>query len=166
MLAERSTSRHARRLVSSSYCLTYSRSCLPQTFQSTCRRSSPETYWRCCKNSIDCPKYGLRCIPLSSPSTMCRARTSSRPIRLISSGCKDLLETLVMNQFVFVGGSAGEQLVDELVRGDAFALGRKIHHQPMPEHGLGERLNVFHRDVSPALDQRPRLVAQYQQLHG
>src|SRR3990172_2551962 len=121
MLAERSTSRHARRLVSSSYCLTYSRSCLPQTFQSTCRRSSPGTYWRCCKNSIDCPKYGLRCIPLSSPSTMCRARTSSRPIRLMSSGCKDLLETLVMDQLVFMGGGGGKQLCDEFVGGHAVA---------------------------------------------
>src|SRR5947208_1104514 len=39
-------------------------------------------------------------MPLRSPSTMCRARISNRPIRLITSGCKDLLEAVVMNQLV------------------------------------------------------------------
>ena len=40
---------------------------------------------------------------------MCRARISSRPIRLITSGCKDLLEAVVMDQLVFVRGSDFEQ---------------------------------------------------------
>ena len=37
------------------------------------RTSSPGTYSRCCTNSTDCPKYGLRCPPDKKPSTICRA---------------------------------------------------------------------------------------------
>jgi len=43
MLRETSTSSVHRRFVSSSNCLTYRRSCRAQTFQSTCRKSSPCT---------------------------------------------------------------------------------------------------------------------------
>src|SRR3954466_9717969 len=117
MLADTSTSKQQRRLVSSSYCLTYSRSCLAQTFQSTRRRSSPGAYSRCCRNSTDCPKYGLRCMPLRSPSTICRARTSRRPIRLITSGCKDLLEAVVMNELVFVRRGNFQEPVDDMIAG-------------------------------------------------
>src|SRR5262245_5926557 len=164
MLSDTSTNRQHRRLVSSSYCLTYSRSCLAHTFQSTRRKSSPGTYSRCCRNSTDCPKYGLRCIPLSRPSTMCRARISNRPIRLITSGCKDLLEAVVMDQGVFVRGGDFQEVVDDVVGGDTFALGGEIHHQPVPQHRFGERLNVLDRHVRSALYQGPRFRAQDQEL--
>ena len=36
--------------------------------------------------SIDCPKYGLLCIPDRKPSTTLRASISSREIRAIASG--------------------------------------------------------------------------------
>src|ERR671918_354347 len=134
MLSETSTKRQHRRSVSSSYCLTYSRSCLAHTFQSTRRRSSPGTYSRCCTNSTDCPKYGLRCMPLSSPSTIWRARISRRPIRLITSGCKDLLEAVVMEELVFVRGGNFKEAVDDLIGRDAVALGGEIHHDTMPQH--------------------------------
>ena len=74
---------------------------------------------------------------------MCRARISSRPIRLITSGCKDLLEAVVMDQLVFVRGGDVEQLVDEVVGRDAFAFGGEIHNEPMPQHRLGQGLDVF-----------------------
>src|SRR5215218_6836990 len=143
MLADTSTSMQQRRFVSSSYCLTYRRSCLAQTFQSTRRRSSPAAYSRCWRNSTDCPKYGLRCMPLRRPSTMCRARISNRPIRLITSGCKDLLEAVVMNQLVFVRGGDFKQAVDNVVASNAIAFGREIHDQPMTEHGLGQCADIF-----------------------
>ena len=44
---------------------------------------------------------------------------------------EDLLEALVMGQFIFVGRSYIEQLTDQFVRRHAFALGRKIHDQSM-----------------------------------
>src|SRR5262245_28867484 len=115
MLFETSTSSVQRRFVSSSNCLTYSRSCLAQTFQSTCRKSSPGVYCRCWRNSTDCPKYGLRCMPDRKPSTMCRALNSSLAIRLTASGCKNLLEADIAGQFIFLGGSVREQAVDDLV---------------------------------------------------
>ena len=62
-----------------------------QTFQSMRRTSSPGVYSRCCTNSTDCPKYGLRCNPDRNPSTMCRALISNREMREISSGRKNLL---------------------------------------------------------------------------
>src|SRR3954471_22575800 len=164
MLAETSTSRQQRRFVSSSYCLTYRRSCLAQTFQSTRRRSSPAAYSRCWRNSTDWPKYGLRCMPLRRPSTMCRARISNRPIRLITSGCKDLLEAVVMDQLVFVRGSCFKQAIDNLVGSDAVAFGGEIYDEPVPEHGLGQFANVFKGDVRPAMDERAGFRSENQEL--
>src|SRR3954464_5817742 len=166
MLLETSISSVQRRLVSSSYCLTYNRSWRAQTFQSTCRRSSPVTYSRCCKNSTDCPKYGLLCIPERKPSTMCRARTSSREMRLIASGCKNLFEPGIAGKLVFLGGGAGDQAIDNLVGADAVAVGGEIDDQAVPQHGPGQRLNARRRDVCPPAQERPCLGAQNQKLHG
>src|SRR5262245_48220153 len=142
MLLETSTASVSRRLVSSSNCFTTSRSLRPQTFQSTWRSSSPMTYSRCCKNSTDCPKYGLRCIPDKKPSTICRARRSKRPMRLIASGCKNLLESGIAGQGVFFGGGDTENPFDHAVDGHAFAFGREIQHDAMAEHRRGERGDV------------------------
>ena len=92
---------------------------------------------------------------------MCRARISNRPIRLITSGCKDLLEAVVMDQLVFVRGGDFEQVIDDVIRRDAVAFGRKIDDQPVPQHGLGQRLDVFHRDVRPSTDQRAGLSRKF-----
>src|SRR5688500_402391 len=165
MLLLTSTSRLQRRFVSSSNCLTYSRSCRAQTFQSTCRRSSPRAYSRCCKNSTDCPKYGLRCIPERNPSTMCRARSSSREIRLLASGCKYLFEPGIAGELVFLGGGAGDQAVDDFVGADSVALRGEVHDQAVPQHRLGQGLDVVRADVRSAADQGPRLAAQDQELH-
>src|SRR5438093_326425 len=142
MELEISTKSVQRRLVSSSNCLTYRRSWRAQTFQSTCRRSSPVTYSRCCRNSTDWPKYGLLCIPERNPSTMCRARISSREIRLIASGCKNLFEPGIAGELVFLGGGAGDQAVDDLVGGHAVALSGEIDNQTVPQDRLGEGLNI------------------------
>src|SRR4051812_24000921 len=160
MELETSTSRVQRRFVSSSNCLTYSRSWRAQTFQSTWRRSSPVAYSRCCRNSTDCPKYGLLCIPERKPSTMCRARISSREIRLIASGCKNLFEPGIARELVFLGGCAGDQAVDDLVGGNAVALSREVHHEAVPQHGPGERLDIVGRDMRPPAEERPRLAAE------
>src|SRR5688572_29352707 len=142
MLLLTSTSSVQRRLVSSSNCLTYRRSCRAQTFQSTCRRSSPSAYSRCCRNSTDCPKYGLRCIPERKPSTMCRARISSRAIRLIASGCKNLFEPGIAGELVFLGGGAGDEAIDDLVSGDAVALSGEIDDEAVAQDRPGEGLDV------------------------
>src|SRR5688500_17464188 len=166
MLLETSARIRQRRFVSSSYCLTVKRSCRAQTFQSTWRRSSPATYSRCCRNSIDCPKYGLRCIPERNPSTMCRARTSSREIRLIASGCKNLFEPGIVGQLVFLGGCAGDQAVDDFVRIHSVALCGEVHDQAVPQHGLGERLDIVGGDMRAALEQCPGLAAENEKLHS
>src|SRR3954470_18523031 len=166
MLLEMSMSSVQRRFVSSSYCLTYSRSWRAQTFQSTCRRSSPVTYSRCCRNSTDCPKYGLRCIPERKPSTMCRARTSSREMRLIASGCKNLFEPGIAGELVFLGGCAGDQAIDDLVGADAVALGGEVDHEAVPQHGLGQRLNIVGADVRSPAKKCSRFTAENQKLHS
>src|SRR5688572_33090099 len=97
------------------------------------RRSSPGTYSRCWRNSIDCPKYGLRCAPERKPSTMCLARRSIRAMRWMASGCKNLLEAGIAGQFVFLGRSDLKQAIDDLVGGHAFAFGREVDDQPMPQ---------------------------------
>src|SRR5688572_22968164 len=147
MLLLTSTSRLQRRFVSSSNCLTYSRSWRAQTFQSTCRRSSPRAYSRCWRNSTDCPKYGLLCIPERNPSTMCRARISSREIRLIASGCKNLFEPGIARELVFLSGRAGDQAVDDTIGADPVALRGEVDHNPVPQHGLGQCLNIVGGDV-------------------
>src|SRR5215213_9552436 len=100
-------------------------------------------------------------MPLRRPSTMCRARISNRPIRLITSGCKDLLEAVVMNQLVFVGGSDFEQAIDNVVAINAIAFGGEIYDQPMTEHGLSECTDILQGDVRPAADQRPGFSSEY-----
>ena len=59
-----------------------------------------------------------------------------------------------------------EQPVDDVVGRDPFALGGEVDHQPMPQHRLGQGLDVVGRDVRAAVQQRPGLGAQDQELHG
>ncbi len=76
----------ARRLVSSSYCLTYNRSLRPRIFQSTYRSSSPGWYILCSANSTEKPRRGDRCWPARNPSTTPRVVTSMPPRRATSQG--------------------------------------------------------------------------------
>src|SRR4051812_5914044 len=105
-------------------------------------------------------------MPLRRPSTMCRARISNRPIRLITSGCKDLLEAVVMNQLVFVRRGDFKQAVDNVVAGTAIAFGGEIHDEPMAKHGLSECADVFQGNVRPAVDKCPGLGAENQKLRS
>ena len=57
----------ARRLVSSSNCLTYSRSLRPRIFQSTYRSSSPGWYIRCSANSTREAAAGRTVEPAEEP---------------------------------------------------------------------------------------------------
>src|SRR5580698_8987318 len=101
--------------------------------------SSPGAYSRCCANSTDWPKYGLRCRPDRKPSTTLRARISSRAIRATASGGKNLREVWVTGQLAFLRGSRFNQLLDDMVRRDPFALGREIDHDPVPQNRSGQR---------------------------
>src|SRR3954463_1158928 len=103
-------------------------------------------------------------MPLRRPSTMCRARISNRPIRLITSGCKDLLEAVVMDQLVFVGGSDFEQAIDNVVASNAVAFGGEVYDQPVTEDGLGQCANVFQGDVRTAMHQCAGLRSEYEEL--
>src|SRR3954466_8511742 len=96
-------------------------------------------------------------MPLRRPSTMWRARISNRPIRLITSGCKDLLEAVVMNKLVFVRRSDFEQAVDDVIGIDAIAFGGKIHHDAMAKHRFGERANIFERHMRTTMNKRAGL---------
>src|SRR3954468_5350323 len=98
------------------------------------RKSSPGTYSRCCTNSTDWPKYGLRCRPARNPSTILRARTSNREIREISSGCKNLRESRVTGQIAFLGRSRLEQTLDDAVRRHPVTFGGEVGHDPVPQH--------------------------------
>jgi len=75
--AERSTSTTTSRFVSCTNRLTYSLSVRAKTFQSIWRMPSPGVYWRCSANSTARPWYGERCMPLITPSTIMRARSSN-----------------------------------------------------------------------------------------
>src|SRR5215510_10864769 len=119
------------------------------------RGSSPATYSRCWTNSTDCPKYGLLCSPDRNPSTTFLACNSSREILAIASGCKNLLESRVTRQFAFFGGGFLHQPLDHLVGGDAFALGREVCDDPMPEHGSRQGGNVVGRHIAPSVEERP-----------
>ena len=90
-----------------------------------------------------------------SPSTMCRARSSSREIRLIASGCKNLLESGIAGQFIFLGWSFSEQSINDVIGRDAIAFGREVDDDPMPQHRLGQRLNVVGRHMRSAVQQAP-----------
>src|SRR6185369_443854 len=103
-------------------------------------------------------------MPLRRPSTMCRARISNRPIRLITSGCKDLLEAVVMDQLVFVRGGNFKQAVDDVVRSDAVALGREVYDKAVRQDGLGALANVFEGDMGTAVNKSASIRTADQEL--
>ena len=80
------------------------------------------------------PKNLRRCV---------RARKSKREIRLIASGCKNLLESGVTGKFVFLGGGYVQQLLNHVVCRDAVALRSKIDRDPVSQYWLGQRLDIF-----------------------
>src|SRR5689334_20668008 len=92
-------------------------------------------------------------MPLSRPSTMCRARISSRPIRLITSGCKNFLEAVVMDELIFVRRSYFKQAVDDVVGRNAVALGGEVYDQTMAENRCGQLANVFQGNMGPAMNE-------------
>ncbi len=59
-----------------------------------------------------------------------------------------------MDQLVFVRGGGVDELVDDLIAGDAVAFRREIHDDAVAQHRLGEGSNVFERYVRPAINQR------------
>ncbi len=69
-----------------------------------------------------------------------------------------------MDELVFVRGCDVEQSVDDVVGGDAVALGGEVHDEPMAQHRLGQGADVFHGHVRPAMNQRPGLRAEDQEL--
>src|SRR5260370_22879185 len=130
------------------------------------RGSSSATYSRCCTNSTDWPKYGLRCSPDRNPSTTSRAWSSSRDIREMASGCKNLLESRVTRQLTFLRGGFLDQPLDHLVGRNAFAFGRKVGDDAVPHDGRRQCRNVFGRDIAAPVKQRAGLAPQKQILHG
>src|SRR5262245_3883224 len=86
---DRSSSRWQRRLVSSVYCFTSSRSLRAHTFQSRFLSGSPGMYGRCSANSTLKPWKGLRCMPAMKPSTTNRARTSRCESRATTAGSRN-----------------------------------------------------------------------------
>src|SRR4051794_4172642 len=93
-------------------------------------------------------------MPDRKPSTTCRARSSSRAIRAIASGCKNLLEPDITGELVFLGGGNVKQAIDNVVGRDSFAFGSEIQHQAVAQHRLGERLNILGGDVRATVQQR------------
>ncbi len=59
-----------------------------------------------------------------------------------------------------------EQLLDDRVGGDAFGRGGEVGQDAVPQHRVGQRLDVVGRDVRPAVEQGAGLAAEDQVLHG
>ena len=102
-----STRNVALRLVSSSYCLMYTRSVRPSTFQSMCLMSSPGVYSRWLANSTENPWNGLRCRPEMNPSTTSLACKSSRVIFERTFGSRYFFSssTVLFAMFLYVQSS-------------------------------------------------------------
>src|SRR5690606_8193511 len=98
-------------------------------------------------------------MPDRKPSTICRARSSKRAMRLIASRCKYFLESDIARQLVFLRGSHRQNTFDNIVRGNAIAFGGEIDDQPMAQDGLGKRLDIVRRNVGTPMQQRPGLAA-------
>src|SRR5688572_19387896 len=172
-----------RRLVSSSYSLMKRRSLRPKTFQSRCFRSSPGVYSRCSANSTLKPWYGLLCMPETKPSTMWRALRSRRVILLRTFGSRkpgflvamdhprgcaglrrDLRQPRLLLEVRLLGGDHLEQLVDDLVRGDALRLGREVGDDAVAKHRVGDGADVRGRHEEAAFEDRVGLGADDQVL--
>src|SRR5687767_12945185 len=97
-------------------------------------------------------------MPLMYPSTTWRARISRRPMRRMASGCKNRFESGVIGQFILSGRRGFKQAIDNVVGGNAVALGGEVHDDAVAKHGLGERLNVVNGDVRATVHERPRQI--------
>jgi hypothetical protein len=86
-------------------------------------------------------------------------------MRLMASGCKNLLESGIGGEFIFLGGSHSEQTVDDVVLGYAITFGREVHDKSMTQNRLGEGLDVIRRDMRSTVKQRASLAAQDQELY-
>src|SRR5262245_28486340 len=81
------------------------------------------------------------------------------------SGGEDLLEPVVARQLAFAAGCFLDELLDHRVGSDPLGGGREVRQDTVPQHRVGERLDVVDLHVSPAFEQCAGLAAEDQVLH-
>src|SRR5215470_19239156 len=59
-----------------------------------------------------------------------------------------------------------QKALDDVFGFDAFGLGVEVRQNTMPEDWIGQRLNVFDRDIVTAMNERPRFSSQDQELRS
>ena len=87
-------------------------------------------------------------------------------MRAIASGGKYRLEPGVTGEFVLSGRGRLDDPLNDAVGRHPLAFGREADDDPMPQHRAGEGLDVFHRHMAAALQERTCLGADDQKLHG
>ena len=73
-------------------------------------------------------------------------------MRLMASGCKNLLESGIARQLVFLGRGAINQSFNDLVRSYAITFGSEVHYDAMTQDRFSNRLDIFRRDMAPSVN--------------
>src|SRR5262249_7915161 len=127
---------------------------------SRCRISSPGAYSLCSANSTLCPRWGLLCSPLSTPSTTARARNLTLASRArLSEVSKSTLQRASRLH-------DAEQLMDQFGRGNTYRFGVEARQHPVAQHRARQRLDVVHRGDVATVEHRPGLCRNHQVLTG
>src|SRR5262249_61670868 len=123
-------------------------------------------------------------MPLMKPSTTWRARSSSREMRAIVSGCRkrrgssltatdvlylrceNLAEALVARQLAFAARRLLQNALDDGIGRDAFRRGGEVRQDAGPQDRIRERLDVFGLHVGAAVEQGAGLAAEGEGLPG
>src|SRR5215208_6090252 len=91
------------------------------------------------------------------PSTTRCARRPSFTIWARISGLKYGLDSAMARLFLRVQWDVGDQLVDHGLGRLALRLGVVVQNDAVPEHGLGQRLDVIDINFRTTIERRPRL---------
>src|SRR5580704_2804388 len=110
------------------------------------------------------------------PSTTVRASRSSLPIRASTLGSTNLAPGMAlpstsraMVTILHPGlwhGYHLEELVDDLVGGDAFRFGAEVREHPVAQDRVRHGANVLEADVIAPVGERAGLAAEHQVLRG
>src|SRR5262249_16672425 len=78
---------------------------------------------------------------------------NNAPIPITDSRREDALEALVAGQLALAAGGFLEQALDHDVGGDALGGGGEVGQEAVPQHRLGQGLDVLGLDVGAAVKQ-------------
>src|SRR5579883_2703947 len=105
-------------------------------------------------------------VPAAGINPAARLINPAARLRGLFLGCKNLLEPFIAGQLAVLGGRFLNQFLDDRVGGDAFRGRGEVSENAMPQHRIGQCLNILCLDMDAAMQQSAGLAAENEILHG